>query len=207
MLFSSVPQMWASSKLCGSVTNRSETSVRAHSKDKLHMAVPEASTGIACPFDQRQLERAFSPLFQKSVPLRVCDVLFGNINTIIKVEGSGQTYGLRVRTQETVYRYEPDLIKEGFVSWLLSNRRNTTDDTAIATAFAKMRSSQRGIISDHSGILNPRVSITQTVSAQVVRSQSARPLGSDTGQRSLRSSGAPCGRSCPQGSGGDGESS
>ncbi len=117
------------------------------------MAVPEASTGIACPFDQRQLERAFSPLFQKSVPLRVCDVLFGNINTIIKVEGNGQTYGLRVRTQETVYRYEPDLIKEGFVSWLLSNRRNTADDTAIATAFAKMRSSQRGIISDHRGIL------------------------------------------------------
>ena len=117
------------------------------------MAVPEASTAIACPFDQRQLERAFSPLFQKSVPLRVCDVLFGNINTIIKVEGNGQTYGLRARTQEAVYRYEPDLIKEGFVSWLLSNRTNTADDTAIATAFAKIKSSQRGVISDHRGIL------------------------------------------------------
>jgi len=117
------------------------------------MAVSESLVGISCPFDQRQLERAFSPLFPKSAPLRVCDVLFGNINTIIKVEVNGQAYGLRVRTQETVYRYEPDLIKEAFVSWLLSNRGDVAEDKAVASAFAELRSSQRGFISDHPVIL------------------------------------------------------
>src|SRR5215510_433347 len=117
------------------------------------MAVSESLAGISCLFDRRQLERAFSPLFPKSVPLRVCDVLFGNINTIIKVEANGQAYGLRVRTQETVYRYEPDLIKEAFVSWLLSSRGDVVGDKTVATAFAELRSSQRGFISDHPVIL------------------------------------------------------
>ena len=117
------------------------------------MAEDDLTVALSCPFDQQQIAQVFSPLFQESVPLRVCNVLFGNINTIVKVEGNDQFYGLRVRTQETVYRYEPDLIKEAFVSWLLRKRRNTVDDAEIAMAFAEMRSSQRGFISDHHEIL------------------------------------------------------
>jgi tetratricopeptide (TPR) repeat protein len=53
--------------------------------------------------------------------------------------------------------------------------------------------------------LNPRVSISQTVSAPVDRLQTARPLGSDTGRRSSRNSDGRYERSCPQGLTGDGE--
>lgn len=55
--------------------------------------------------------------------------------------------------------------------------------------------------------LNPRVSLTQTVSEPVDRSQSARLLGSDTGQRALRSNGERYARSCRLSLAGDGESS
>jgi SNF2-related domain len=53
--------------------------------------------------------------------------------------------------------------------------------------------------------LNPRVSISQTASVPDVAEQNATPLGSDTGRRSSRSTGAPYGRSCPRGSTGDAE--
>src|SRR5262249_34356570 len=48
--------------------------------------------------------------------------------------------------------------------------------------------------------LNPRVSISQTVSAPGDRSRTARPLGSDTGWRSSRSSDERYERSCQPGS-------
>ena len=47
-------------------------------------------------------------------------------------------------------------------------------------------------------LLNPRISITQTVSEQDGQLQIATPLGSDNGQRSPRKSGGRYGRSCQQ---------
>ena len=55
--------------------------------------------------------------------------------------------------------------------------------------------------------LNPRISISQTTSELVVRSQSARRLGSDSGPRSSRSTGAPYGQSSRLSSTDDAESS
>ena len=66
----------------------------------------------------QQLRQIFTPLTGDPSP-RVRRTLSGNINTILKVEANGQMYGLRIRSQEQVYRYEPDLMKEVFISWLL----------------------------------------------------------------------------------------
>src|SRR5262249_8849518 len=69
-----------------------------------------------CPLSIQQIEAVFAPLLG-SYSVRVCEVFSGNINTIVKVDIEGLYYGLRVRTHEQVYRYEPDLIKEAFVIW------------------------------------------------------------------------------------------
>jgi len=99
-----------------------------------------------------QIERAFSPLFPGQ-SLHVQQVLTGNINTIVKVAVSGRSYGLRVRTHEQVYRYEPDLIKEAFVLWLMRHATNGPRDTEAAVAFAQRRATRRGIVTEHSDLL------------------------------------------------------
>jgi hypothetical protein len=103
-------------------------------------------------FDGSQLERAFSPLF-KGQPLQVQQVLAGNINTIVKVAVGGRSYGLRVRTSERVYRYEPDLIKEVFVLWLMSHIFNGPRDTEAAATFARLRATQKGAVTGRSTVL------------------------------------------------------
>src|SRR5262245_19220102 len=99
-----------------------------------------------------QIERAFSSLFPGQ-PLHVQQVLAGNISTIIKVAISGQNYGLRVRTHEQVYRYEPHLMKEAFVLWLMRHAASGPRDTEAASAFAQLRAAQKGTVTDHSTVL------------------------------------------------------
>jgi len=104
------------------------------------------------PFDRHQLERAFSPLLETQ-SLQVCEVFAGNINTIVKVGAGGQYYGLRVRTQEKVYRYEPDLVKEAFVSWLMDCASGTSRDEETAVAFSQIRAARYGMITNRSRVL------------------------------------------------------
>lgn len=99
-----------------------------------------------------QIERAFSPVFEGQA-VHIQQVLAGNINTILKVEVSGHSYGLRVRTHEQVYRYELDLIKEVFVLWLMRYAANDSRDTEAAAAFAQLRAAQRGIVTERSEVL------------------------------------------------------
>ena len=99
------------------------------------------------PFSTEQLERAFSPLLGNG-SLQVHEVFAGNINTILKVENDGQVYGLRVRTYESVYRYEPDLIKEVFVLRLLQQGANPLQDATVADAFSQFRDARSGIVDD-----------------------------------------------------------
>src|SRR5215470_7201467 len=89
------------------------------------------------PFTVQQLEAVFAPLMANR-SVRVCEVFAGNINTIIKVDVDGHSYGLRVRTQEQVYRYEPDLVKEAFVSWLLTHAGSVKDDGEVAAVFSAL---------------------------------------------------------------------
>jgi aminoglycoside phosphotransferase (APT) family kinase protein len=89
------------------------------------------------PCDTRQLEHIFAQL-AKRPPIHVHDVLSGNINTIVKVECERQLYGLRVRTQEQVYRYEPDLVKEVFVAELLKLNSQFRTDAGTAALFAEL---------------------------------------------------------------------
>lgn len=110
---------------------------------------------LPCPFDLRQTEQAFAPLLEKPA-LHVCDVFQGNINTIVKVESGGRCYGLRVRTQENVYRYEPDLIKETFVHWLMEHATNSARDMEVAAAFSRIRAARCGSIESRSDVL-PKV--------------------------------------------------
>jgi aminoglycoside phosphotransferase (APT) family kinase protein len=95
------------------------------------------------PFDPREITRAFAPLGEDATP-RVHEVFTGNINTILKVEMAGGLYGLRVRTQETVYRYEPNLIKEVFALRLLARTEEQRDDQAVAAAFAEIHAALCG---------------------------------------------------------------
>ncbi len=99
----------------------------------------------------RQLQQIFTPLTGDPSP-RVCRTLSGNINTILKVEASGQMYGLRIRSQEQVYRYEPDLMKEVFISWLLDPSHAGASDTERAWALSQLRAAQRGVGRKSSGI-------------------------------------------------------
>ena len=95
------------------------------------------------PFDTGQLERVFAQL-AKRPPIHVHAVLSGNINTILKVECESRLYGLRVRTQEQVYRYEPDLVKEAFVTALLTPDAQPQTDAARADLFADVLTSRCG---------------------------------------------------------------
>jgi len=99
-----------------------------------------------------QIERAFSPLFSGQT-LHPQQVFAGNINTIIQVAVSGRSYGLRVRTQERVYRYEPHLIKEAFVLWLMRHVANGPRDREAASAFAQLMAAQKGTMTEHSEVL------------------------------------------------------
>ena len=92
---------------------------------------------------EAQLQQIFTPLTGDPSP-RLCLTLSGNINTIFKVEASGQMYGLRIRSREQVYRYEPDLIKEVFISWLLDPAQAGANDTEKARVLAHLRTAQRG---------------------------------------------------------------
>ena len=99
----------------------------------------------------RQLRQIFTPLTGDPSP-RVCRTLSGNINTILKVEANGQMYGLRIRSQEQVYRYEPDLMKEVFISWLLDPAHAGANDAEKARALSQLRTAQRGAGRKSSGI-------------------------------------------------------
>jgi hypothetical protein len=96
-----------------------------------------------CPLDLHEIAQAFAPVTKNATP-RVLDVFTGNINTILKVEIGGRLYGLRVRTQESVYRYEPNLIKEAFALGLLSRPEATPDDNAVAAMVAELKAAQSG---------------------------------------------------------------
>ena len=104
------------------------------------------------PFTIQQLEAVFAPLVGDR-PVRVCEVFSGNINTIVKVDVDGQSYGLRVRTHERVYRYEPDLIKEAFVTWLLNHAGNLKDDMEVAAAFSAICTARCGGTASFPGVL------------------------------------------------------
>ncbi len=97
------------------------------------------------PFSEQQIARAFSRV-ATGAALQVQEVLAGNINTILKIESAGQHYGLRVRTQESVYRYEPDLIKEVFVLQLLQTAGDGRNDALMAAAFKQLFAAQYGTV-------------------------------------------------------------
>jgi hypothetical protein len=99
-----------------------------------------------------QIERAFSPLFSGQT-LHVQQVLAGNINTILQVAVNGRSYGLRMRTHEQVYRYEPNLIKEAFVLWLMRNVATGLRDREAASAFAQLTAARQGTVTEHSEVL------------------------------------------------------
>ncbi len=109
---------------------------------------------IQLPFDTGQLERVFAQL-SKRPPIHVHDVLSGNINTIVKVECDGRLYGLRVRTQEQIYRYEPDLIKEAFVAELLKPGAQLQTDADSAGLFAGLLSARCGVLDSGGSVLPP----------------------------------------------------
>ena len=104
-------------------------------------------TSLVSPFTPQQLKRAFSPLTE-TASLDVREVFAGNINTILKVENGGHLYGLRARVYESVYRYEPDLIKEVFVLWLLRQASRAMDDALIITEFQRLCAAQCGAVTD-----------------------------------------------------------
>jgi aminoglycoside phosphotransferase (APT) family kinase protein len=105
-----------------------------------------------CPFTAQQLEAVFAPLM---APRSLCvrEVFAGNINTIVKVDVAGHSYGLRVRTQEQVYRYEPDLVKEAFVSWLLTHAGSVKHDREVAVAFSALCAARCGEIAGAAEVL------------------------------------------------------
>lgn len=99
------------------------------------------------PFSQQQLERALSPL-GRDAAFQVREVFTGNINVILKIESDDRAYGVRVRLHESVYRYEPDLMKEVFVLQLLQQASKASNDTLIAETFRRLREAQRGLVSE-----------------------------------------------------------
>ncbi len=100
---------------------------------------------------EARLRQIFTPLTGDPSP-RVRRTLSGNINTILKVEANGRMYGLRIRLQEQVYRYEPDLMKEVFISWLLDPAQAGANDAEKARALSQLRTAQRGAGRKSSGI-------------------------------------------------------
>jgi len=105
---------------------------------------------------EQQLRQVFAPISGDQA-LRVCKTLSGNINTILQIEvgdhcSGPRLYGLRIRTQEHVYRYEPDLIKEVFISWLLDPDNSEKNDAEKATALARILTEKQGVGRNGNGI-------------------------------------------------------
>jgi hypothetical protein len=113
---------------------------------------PDSGSSLSCPFTLRQIQEAFA-LLHEDRPLQVRAVLAGNINTIIQVAAGDRCYGLRVRTEESVYRYEADLVKEAFVLWLLTHAGGTSCDVAAAAAFSHLRAARCGTVTDRHAVL------------------------------------------------------
>ncbi|MGE0682222.1 MAG: phosphotransferase family protein, partial [Candidatus Binatia bacterium] len=107
----------------------------------------EQVSPLSLPFSQQQLECALSPLEQLST-FHVREVFTGNINVILKVESDNHTYGVRVRLHESVYRYEPDLMKEVFILRMLQQADKAPNDMLLAEAFTRLREAQRGMVSE-----------------------------------------------------------
>jgi aminoglycoside phosphotransferase (APT) family kinase protein len=107
----------------------------------------EQVTSFSLPFSRQQIERALSPLEQLTA-FQVREVFTGNINVILKVESGDQIYGVRVRLHESVYRYEPDLMKEVFILRLLQQAGKAPNDTLVAEAFRRLRAARRGTVSE-----------------------------------------------------------
>lgn len=103
----------------------------------------EAASSL--PFAVELVERVFSR-FAGPQGIRIHEVLAGNINTIVKVEHAGRMYGLRVRTHEQVYRYEPDMVKEAFVVHLLDQAGTARSDTSIGRLFSALLSARCGTV-------------------------------------------------------------
>ena len=98
-----------------------------------------------------QLASVFAPLRGTHSP-QVVESLSGNINTILKVSIGSELYGLRIRAAEGIFRYEPDIIKEPFVSWLLHPANKGTTDVKKATTLSNWQTSEGGIGPKSSGI-------------------------------------------------------
>ncbi len=124
----------------------------AGTNNVLDRNVLDRNVSPQCPFALQQIEAVFAPLLGDR-PVHVCEAFSGNINTIVKVEVDGQDYALRVRIHEQVYRYEPDLVKEAFVIWLLDHVGNVKDDTEAAAAFSAIRAAQCGATTSANGLL------------------------------------------------------
>ncbi len=98
-----------------------------------------------------QLASVFAPLRGTHSPCVVAS-LSGNINTILKVAIGSRLYGLRIRVREGIFRYEPDIIKEPFVSWLLHPSNWGTTDVNKAAKLSNWHASEGGTGPASSGI-------------------------------------------------------
>src|SRR5262245_53342324 len=119
---------------------------------KENLGMSDSREADQYPFTLQQLEAVFAPLVRNR-SLRVGEVFTGNINTIVQVDVDGQSYGLRVRTHEQVYRYEPDLVKEAFVTWLLTHTGSIKDDEEVAAAFSAICAARCGQIASSPEVL------------------------------------------------------
>jgi len=63
--------------------------------------------------------------FFGNVPIDIINEYYGKINHIIKIHVSGKFYGLRVRINESIFKYERNIFKETAInSWLHSDKKN-----------------------------------------------------------------------------------
>lgn len=67
----------------------------------------------------------------------------GAVNDVYKFEIDGHHFGVRVRTRESLSRYEPNLIKEVFAAWLL-RRSDKLADEYVGDVFRQMAEREFG---------------------------------------------------------------
>lgn len=98
------------------------------------------------PFKEQQVREIFGEVFRQNTEIQIDEIFRGNINLIFKVKTDNKCYGLRIRLNESVYRYEPNVIKEVFIIQLTHLQDFLNFEKEIEEAFAKILSQKKGTI-------------------------------------------------------------
>ncbi len=107
------------------------------------------------PLKEQQVIKIFSDIFGENIEVQIDEIFRGNINLIFKVKIDNKFYGLRVRINESVYRYEPNIVKEVLIIQLTNMQESLNFENEIEKVFAQILSQKKGTVASYNNKILP----------------------------------------------------